>query len=133
MNLLSTTSRKNVDLNVTSFTKLTVLGYTKVVTRGSGGTADSYSCELCSNIKTSSGATVTGFDCNAGTNIGQPICGANSIPEKTGTDWICGCEAGFILNSAGTCVACSVVVTAEVGTGASSQSKLFQAGKYTLY
>ena len=103
------------------------------MTRGSGGTADSYSCELCSNIKTSSGATVTGFDCNAGTNIGQPICGANSIPEKTGTDWICGCEAGFILNSAGTCVACSVVVTAEVGTGATSQSKLFQAGKYTLY
>lgn len=109
---------------------LSFSGYTKVVTRGSGGNSDVYECKECSSVKTSSGAAITSFDCTAAANIGQPICGANALPEPSGVDWVCKCEAGFIEDSAGNCIACQVVIDAEGGTGSSSTSKLFESSKH---
>ena len=48
------------------------------VDRTSG--ADVYSCIDCSTVTASGSYDGSSFDCALGTNIGQPICGANAYP-----------------------------------------------------
>ena len=53
------------------------LGYTKAVDRSSGTV---YSCQKCSDVVASGSYDGSSFDCSLGSNIGQPICGANAFP-----------------------------------------------------
>ena len=48
------------------------------VDRTSG--SDVYSCIDCSSVTASGSYDGSSFDCALGSNIGQPICGANSYP-----------------------------------------------------
>ena len=120
-----------------------LLGFTKAVDRSSG--SDVYSCVDCSLVTASGSYDGSSFDCALGSNIGQPICGANAFPglsdklykgssfclEASGAQYVCKCASGYIEAQDGSCITCASVLTAEGGTGSSSSSKLFATGSTT--
>ena len=89
-----------------------ILGYTKAAVK-TGGSTTSFKCVACSDVVASGSYDGSSFDCSLASNIGVPICGTNAFPVQSGAIYECECNSGYIEDSAGNCILCSDVFTAE--------------------